>query len=382
MTAQGTVEIHGHLRGLRVYGTGPSVLLLVHGIGSDGTTWDAVAPRLADTFTVIVPDLLGHGTSAKPRADYSIGGYANGMRDLLGLLDVDRVTLVGHSFGGGVAMQFAYQFPERTERLALVASGGLGQDLNLALRALTLPGASVALGLSQLGPLRIVLAALRTAAGLGIPPSLAWDLDEALSVHAKLRDPRARDAFLRVLRHVADWRGQLITLQDRAYLTEGLPTLVVWGEQDHVIPVEHSVAAAELIPESRVVRIPGVGHFPHKEAPDAFVGALSDFLENTQPRSWDARRWRQVLRARARGRVTHTAYGQKALTGHAEGTGLELPRSVSQSLISLTIPEPASPRTRTRGARMRDATAQLGRSPGTVSVPEQRRPDAIATVAP
>src|SRR5215467_7902525 len=147
MNAAGTVEIHGHLRGLRVLGTGPSVLMLVHGIGSDSTTWDAVAPHLAERFTVIMPDLLGHGHSAKPRADYSIGGYANGMRDLLGLLDVDRVTLVGHSFGGGVAMQFAYQFPERTERLVLVASGGLGQEISLALRALTLPGASVALGL-------------------------------------------------------------------------------------------------------------------------------------------------------------------------------------------------------------------------------------------
>ena len=205
-------------------GTGPSALVLVHGIGSDSTTWDAVAPQLAERFTVIMPDLLGHGVSAKPRADYSIGGYANGMRDLLGLLDIDRVTLVGHSFGGGVAMQFAYQFPELTERLVLVASGGLGQQVSLALRALTLPGASVALGLSHLPPARIAVAALRAAAGLGVPAALASDLREGLKVHAALRDPLARAAFLRVLRHVADWRGQLITMRDRAYLTEGLAT--------------------------------------------------------------------------------------------------------------------------------------------------------------
>ena len=81
---------------------------------------------LAKRYTVIAPDLLGHGLSDKPRADYSVGGYANGMRDLLTVLGIDRATVIGHSFGGGVAMQFAYQFPERTERLMLVASGGLG----------------------------------------------------------------------------------------------------------------------------------------------------------------------------------------------------------------------------------------------------------------
>jgi pimeloyl-ACP methyl ester carboxylesterase len=308
MEASGPVEIHGHLRALRVLGTGPRALLLVHGIGSSGATWDAVVSRLAERFTVIVPDLLGHGSSAKPRADYSIGGYANGMRDLLGLLGVDRVTVVGHSFGGGVAMQFAYQFPERVERLVLVASGGLGQHMNIALRALTLPGASVALGLSHFGPTRLALSGLRAAAGWGIPASLASDLDEALKVHASLRDPHARAAFLRVLRHVADWRGQLVTMRDRAYLTEGLPTLVVWGEQDHVLPVEHATTAAEMIPGSTVVLLPGVGHFPHREAPEVFVHALTDFLDATEPRRWDARRWRQVLRARARRALASTAH--------------------------------------------------------------------------
>src|SRR6266496_580514 len=158
---QRIVEVHGHARAFRVLGTVPTVLLLLHGIGSNGATWDTVAPALAERFTVIVPDLLGHGRSAKPRADYSIGGYANGMRDLLGLLDVERVTVVGHSFGGGVAMQFAYQFPERTDRLVVVAGGGLGPQVSVALRALTLPGASMALGLSQLAPSWLAGAALR-----------------------------------------------------------------------------------------------------------------------------------------------------------------------------------------------------------------------------
>jgi pimeloyl-ACP methyl ester carboxylesterase len=192
MDEQRMVVMHGHARAFRVLGTGPTVLLLLHGIGSDGATWDTVAPALAERYTVIVPDLLGHGRSVKPRADYSIGGYANGMRDLLGALDIDRVTVVGHSFGGGVAMQFAYQFPERTDRLVVVAGGGLGSQVSVVLRALTLPGASVALGLSHLPPSRLAFGALCAAARLVAPAALAADLNEAYTVHAGLRDPAAR----------------------------------------------------------------------------------------------------------------------------------------------------------------------------------------------
>jgi pimeloyl-ACP methyl ester carboxylesterase len=293
------VEVHGHPRAVRVLGTGPTVLLLLHGIGSEGATWDTVAPLLAERFTVVVPDLLGHGKSAKPRADYSIAGYANGLRDLLGVLDIDHVTVVGHSLGGGVAMQFAYQFPERTDRLVLVASGGVGQQMSVALRALTLPGASLALGLSHLIPSRLTLGTLFAAAGPMIPSALAADLKEALSVHAALRDPATRTAFLRVLRHVADWRGQMITMRDRAYLAEGLPTFVIWGEKDHVIPVEHAHVAAELMPGSRTVVLPGVGHFPHREAPDEFVRAVTEFIDTTEPKRWDARYWRALLQARS-----------------------------------------------------------------------------------
>ena len=99
------------------------------------TTWEPVIRKLAKRYTVIAPDLLGHGQSAKPRADYSVGGYANGMRDLLTVLNIDKVTVVGHSLGGGVAMQFAYQFPERTERMVLVAPGGLGPEVTPMIRA-------------------------------------------------------------------------------------------------------------------------------------------------------------------------------------------------------------------------------------------------------
>ncbi len=116
------------------------VVLLLHGLGCDHTTWEPVIESLSRRYTVIAPDLLGHGQSDKPRADYSVGGYANGMRDLITVLGIDKVTVIGHSFGGGVAMQFAYQFPERTERMMLVASGGLGPEVTPLIRAVTLPG--------------------------------------------------------------------------------------------------------------------------------------------------------------------------------------------------------------------------------------------------
>jgi pimeloyl-ACP methyl ester carboxylesterase len=132
------LTVHGHRRAFVKVGEGPALLLL-HGLGCDHTTWEPVIDTLARRYTVIAPDLLGHGLSDKPRADYSVGGYANGMRDLLTVLGIDRVTVLGHSFGGGVAMQFAYQFPERTERLILVASGGLGPEVSRSIRAVTTP---------------------------------------------------------------------------------------------------------------------------------------------------------------------------------------------------------------------------------------------------
>ena len=140
------IELHGHCVAYRSAGSGP-VIVLVHGITSTSETWERVMPTLAKRFTVIAPDLLGHGGSAKPRGDYSLGAYASGVRDLLIALGHERATFVGHSLGGGVAMQLAYQFPERCERLVLIDSGGLGSEVNLLLRAATLPGSEFVLPL-------------------------------------------------------------------------------------------------------------------------------------------------------------------------------------------------------------------------------------------
>src|SRR6476646_3472257 len=141
--------IHGYRRAFRVAGSGPAILLS-HGIGDNSTTWSTVQSKLAQRFTVIAPDLLGHGRSDKPRADYSVAAYANAMRDLLSVLEIERVTVVGHSLGGGVAMQFAYQYPERCERLVLVSTGGVSHEVHPALRWAATPVADLFLPLLRL----------------------------------------------------------------------------------------------------------------------------------------------------------------------------------------------------------------------------------------
>jgi pimeloyl-ACP methyl ester carboxylesterase len=288
------LTVHGHRRAFVKTGSGP-VLLLLHGLGCDHTTWRPVIDTLAKRYTVVAPDLLGHGRSDKPRADYSVGGYANGVRDLLTVLGVDKVTVVGHSFGGGVAMQFAYQFPERTERMVLVASGGLGPEVSPAIRAITTPGFHQAMGLLTLPGVRhLGVAGLRAAAQSGLKATR--DLDEVAEIYDSFKDPNARAAIRHVVRAVVDWRGQIVTMADRAYLTEAMPMAVVWGSDDHVIPVRHASNAAALAPKARVEVIPNAGHFPHKDHPERFARIVHDFVRTTRPATYSRAKWRTLLR--------------------------------------------------------------------------------------
>ncbi len=288
------LTIHGHRRAFVKMGEGPAVLLL-HGLGCDHTTWLPVIAALARRYTVIAPDLLGHGRSAKPRADYSVGGYANGMRDLLTVLGIDKVTVVGHSLGGGVAMQFAYQFPERTERMILVAPGGLGSEVTPAVRAITLPGFHATMAVMTLPGLRqITTRSLRLASATGI--SHARDLDEVASLIEQFKDPKARAAVRHVVSAVVDWRGQVVTMLDRAYLTQAMPMCVIWGSDDVVIPVRHAAVVAEIAPDAVVEVIPDAGHFPHKDHPQRFVTIVNDFIRTTTPAKYHRGRWRALLR--------------------------------------------------------------------------------------
>ena len=288
------LTIHGHKRAFVKQGSGPALLLL-HGLGCDHTTWLPVIAALSRRYTVIAPDLLGHGGSAKPRADYSVGGYANGMRDLLTVLGIDKVTVVGHSFGGGVAMQFAYQFPERTERLVLVAPGGLGPEVTAAIRAITLPGFHQAMALMTLPGVRhVTTGAMRALATTGLPR--ARDLDEVAEIFDSFKDPAARRAIRHVVSAVVDWRGQIITMVDRAYLTQAMPMCVIWGSEDAVIPVRHAATAAEFAPAATVEVIPNAGHFPHKDHPQRFVKLLDEFIRTHPAATYHRGRWRTLLK--------------------------------------------------------------------------------------
>ena len=243
-------NVHGYRRAFIKAGSGPA-LLLIHGIGDNADSWEDVLPELAEEFTVIAPDLLGHGESDKPRADYSIGAYANAMRDLLSVLDVDRVTVVGHSLGGGVAMQFAYQYPERCERLVLVGTGGVSHEVNPVLRFVAAPNADLVLPLLSVPGARLVgkgvFAALRA-----LDTNIGLDSAQLVRIFDALPNAASRRAFVRTLRGAVDWRGQAITMLDRCYLAKDMPTLVVWGERDGVIPVAHAHRIHEAMPSSQM----------------------------------------------------------------------------------------------------------------------------------
>ena len=287
--------VHGHRRAFIRAGHGPALLLL-HGIGNNCQTWAGVIEHLARRHTVIAPDLLGHGDSDKPRGDYSIAAYANGMRDLLSVLDIEKATVVGHSLGGGIALQFAYQFPERCQRLAVVGSGGLGPELSAGLRAATLPGAHLVLtaltGVS--GPLRLGLQILERVGEVG-----GWrrlrDLAEAGDALLALRDVEARRAFLRTLRGVVDARGQAVTALDRLYLADAIPMLVIWGGRDPIVPARHAETVRALVPSARIEVFAGAGHWPHLDEPDRFADVLLDFIASTEPAAHDRDSWRSLL---------------------------------------------------------------------------------------
>ncbi len=320
--------IHGYRRAYVKAGSGPA-MLLIHGIGDSSDTWRPVVEQLAEHHTVIAPDLLGHGRSEKPRADYTIAGFANGMRDLLTVLEVERVTVVGHSLGGGVAAQFAYQFPERCERLVLVGSGGIGRTVSPLLRLAAVPGIEALMPLLGLPPIRV---ASRIGAGLlrMLDTPLGRDAEEILAVFDALPNTEARRAILRTLRSGVDWQGQVITMLDRAYLAEGVPTLIIWGRHDAIIPLGHGRLAHAAIPGSVLEIFDEAGHFPHHTNPAWFVQLVHDFVERTTPAEFDRDDWRIRLR---RGRRT------TGLADTIETMGETDPEEVADARVELTLVE-------------------------------------------
>ncbi|MFD4327361.1 alpha/beta fold hydrolase [Nocardioides sp. NPDC058538] len=286
--------IHGYRRAYRIGGEG-SAIMFIHGIGDSSRTWDDVLPLFAENHLVIAPDLLGHGDSDKPRADYSIGGFANGMRDLLAVLDVERVTLVGHSLGGGIAMQLAYQYPQLVDRIVLVSNGGSGNGVSTWLRLATLPLAPELLKLLRLPISRT---------GVSVSLALLRRLDHDLGVDAPdltrivdaLPDGPSRQAFARTLRAVVDWHGQVVTMLDRCYLASDVPMLMIWGDRDGVIPYRHAGQAQAALPQAALEVFDGAGHFPFRSDPERFTTVVERFIRETVPATWDQQTWQTRLR--------------------------------------------------------------------------------------
>jgi pimeloyl-ACP methyl ester carboxylesterase len=287
------LDLHGHEVSYRMAGDGPAIVL-VHGLALSSTTWRYVMPALAERYRVIAPDLLGHGKSGKPRGDYSLGAFASGIRDLLVALDIEQATFVGHSLGGGIALQLAYQFPERCDRLVLVAAGGLGKEVNTLLRAVSLPGAEYVLPL-------ILTPWIRQRAEWvgGVFRRLGWQpnpsLDQVWSSYTALGDRSAQEAFVHTVRSVIDMAGQRVSAHDRLYLAARVPTLIVWGEEDRVIPVAHAHQTHEAIPGSKIAVLPGAGHFLPFEQPEWFTDVLLDFLDTFEPAHIEHDEFRRAL---------------------------------------------------------------------------------------
>ncbi|MGZ4616026.1 MAG: alpha/beta fold hydrolase [Actinomycetes bacterium] len=302
---QAEVTLHGHRITYREAGD-PAlpVLLLVHGITSSSATWEPVIPALAAHVHVIAPDLLGHGESDKPRADYSLGALASGLRDLLAFLGHDRVTVVGHSLGGGVAMQFAYQYYEQCERVVLVSSGGLGRELSLALRAATLPGAELVLPVIASRHVRDAGDLAARLLGRALPLRLRPSVVEAVRGYASLADSPTRSAFLQTLRSVVGPGGQRISAANRLYLAEGQASLIVWGALDAIIPVAHAHTAHSGLPGSRLEVFEQSRHFPHQDEPVRFARVLLDFLRTTEPAVLDLAKLRDRIAQQQRLPVT------------------------------------------------------------------------------
>src|SRR4051812_20169995 len=209
------ISLHGHRVSYRTGGEGP-LLVLIHGITSSSASWEPVLPALAERFTVLAPDLLGHGQSDKPSGDYSLGSHACLVRDIMLALGHGPATIAGHSLGGGIAMQIGYQFPELMQRLVLVSSGGLGREVSIFLRAVTLPGAELVLPLIASRPVIDAGTGVgRLLGGLGL--HAGPDLGEIARGIASLSELGARRAFVHTARAVIDVGGQRVDARDRLY---------------------------------------------------------------------------------------------------------------------------------------------------------------------
>jgi pimeloyl-ACP methyl ester carboxylesterase len=278
-----TVPLGEHVLAVREAGPlAGQPIVLVHGLASDSGTWEpAMLPLARHGLRVIAPDLLGHGDSDKPAvAGYSLDGFAILLRDLMDALDTGPGTLVGHSLGGAIAMHFAFHDPGYTARLVLVASGGLGKEVHAVLRAAALPIAPPILRALLNPRTERFYRAPRLHRTLRLTPENVVNLRRATRT---LITPGGRQAFFTTLRSVIEPSGQRGSMIEMQYLADHNPTLIVWSEEDNVIPVAHALELHRHLPSSRLELFPGRGHEPHRRHAARFADVVADFVATTVP---------------------------------------------------------------------------------------------------
>ena len=266
------LTLHGNRIAYRDEGTGDETLLLIHGIAGSSLAWEPLMSYLTTSYRILAPDLLGHGASDKPRADYSLGAFAVWLRDFLDELGVAAVTPVGHSLGGGIALQFVHQHRSYCRRLVLINSGGLGADVGVLLRILASPGAELLLPI--IGSPQLARLAKRVRNAFRDPGTDGEPITEA----SAWSDPQSRQAFLRTLRAVVDSRGQAVSALNKLHYVSGLETLFIAGAQDRIIPPAHARDAHQAVADSKLHIIDDAGHEPHVECPDVVAKLIHEFV--------------------------------------------------------------------------------------------------------
>jgi pimeloyl-ACP methyl ester carboxylesterase len=275
------IDVDGTLTRYLTAGEGPP-LVLMHALGENALDWRWVLPTLARAHRVYAPDLPGFGGSAKPPADYSPAFFERFLAAFLDTLGIERAAVVGNSLGGLAALRLALSDPPRVTALGLVDSAGLGREISLALRQLTLPGyGELAITWSKTPPGAAVRAwgrvPLLFARRQQVPPE--W-LEEQYRL-AQL--PGFLEAALIALRAHIDLGGQREVLLDRLPRLK-MPTLILWGACDRVVPPDQAREAAARLRWGSLELIADCGHLPHVERPDRFAAALDKFLGEHAPR--------------------------------------------------------------------------------------------------
>jgi pimeloyl-ACP methyl ester carboxylesterase len=236
------------------------VLLLLHGIGASADRWLPVVPGLSRYFRVIVPDIIGFGYSDKPTVEYTVDFFIAFLQSFLDNLNIQNATIVGSSFGGWMAMEFAIRFSRRVDKLILAAPAGLMQFSTHVLDEYIM---------AALYPTRENT--LKAFMDMAFDPRIVTE-DTVTDFVNRMRLPNAKYAFMSTLLGIRDSQ----TLHERLPKIL-MPTLFVWGKDDNMIPME-CLKDYRQVPQAKLVVINDCGHTPFVEKPAEFNKAILEFL--------------------------------------------------------------------------------------------------------